>query len=73
VLADLAVAALLGAMLITAVTAWRGSRLGAIVLALQSVAWLSVNQASEAPVLITFSNEALLPLVWAGFDLARGV
>lgn len=55
--ADLVVIALLGAMLLTAVLAWRGSRLAAVALALQSLAWLSVNEAAEGPILITFSKD----------------
>jgi len=50
-LADLAVVTLLASIALTAVVALR-SRTAAVALALQSLAWLSVNGVAEGPVLL---------------------
>jgi hypothetical protein len=56
VVADLAVVTLLASIVLTAVVAWRGSRLGAVALALQSIVWLSVNRVAEGPVLLSLGK-----------------
>ena len=55
-LAALAVVALLAAMLVTGLAAWRGVGAAALALALESIVWLQVDERVEGPVLLTVSD-----------------
>jgi hypothetical protein len=57
VLANLAAVALLAAMVVTGLAAWRGVGAACLVLALQSLVWLHVDEVVEGPVLLTLSDE----------------
>lgn len=56
VLATLAVVTLSISMLLTALVAWRRSRVAAVALAMQSVVWLHVNRDFEGPVLLVVTR-----------------